>query len=444
MSQSTTLLFGLPGVRVQRVERGESGGCVVHVETASDTAAAGCPGCGVVSTSVKGLVTTSPRDLPYGERGISVVWHKTRWRCVESTCLRSSFTEAIGEVPAGWRTTGRLRRAMGVAVGDAARSVAEVAGAFAVSWPTAHASFVEHADALLTLPEPTRVLGIDETRRGKPRWVRDSEQQPWQRIDAYDTGFVDLDGAQGLLGQREGRTSKTVVDWLLEQTPQFRDAIEFVAIDPAAVYAKAVRTPGLLPNARLVVDHFHLSKLANDAVTKVRRRVIWEQQGRRGRKIDPAWANRRRLLTGSERLSAKGFSKMWNSLIDADASGQILSAWIAKEELRKLLALARTDPSRGQIAAQLWVFYDWCAASTIDELHTLAGTVETWWPEIETFIDTGITNARTEGLNRLVKQVKRSGCGFRNVDNQHRRVRFHCTRTHRAATAASRSLPAQV
>ena len=309
MSQSTTVLFGLPGVRVQRVERDESGGRVVHVETGSDTAAAGCPGCGVVSTSVKQNVTTAPRDLPYGERGISVVWHKTRWRCVEATCARGSFTEAIGEVPAGMRTTGRLRRAMGVAVGEACRSVAEVAGAFAVSWPTAHASFVEHADALLTRPEPTRVLGIDETRRGKPRWVRDGDIGPWLRIDPYDTGFVDLDGVQGLLGQREGRTSKTVVDWLREQTPAFREAIEFVAIDPAAVYAKAIRTPGLLPNARLVVDHFHISKLANDAVTKVRRRVIWEQHNRRGRKIDPAWANRCRLLTGSERLSAKGFNK---------------------------------------------------------------------------------------------------------------------------------------
>ena len=29
-------------------------------------------------------------------------------------------------------------------------------------------------------------------------------------------------------------------------------------------------------------------------------------------------------------------------------------------------------------------------------------------------MQTGITNARTEGYNRLVKQVKREGCGFRN------------------------------
>jgi len=96
--------------------------------------------------------------------------------------------------------------------------------------------------------------------------TRDTD--PWRRIDPYDTGFVDLAGSQGLLGQREGRTSKTVVDWLTGQTPQFREAIEFVAIDPAAVYAKAVRTEGLLPNARLVVDHFHLVKLANDCVTQ--------------------------------------------------------------------------------------------------------------------------------------------------------------------------------
>jgi transposase len=326
--------------------------------------------------------------------------------------------------------------------------VAEVAGAHAVSWPTAHAAFVEHADALLTTPEPTTVLGIDETRRGKPRWVRDSETEPWRRVDPYDTGFVDLAGTQGLLGQREGRTSKTVVDWLEEQTPEFRQAILLVAIDPAAVYAKAVRTvlpdgTPLLPNARLVVDHFHLVKLANDCVTKVRRRTIWEQKGRRGRAIDPAWANRRRLLTSYERLSHKRFVRMWNSLTDSDPSGDILAAWIAKEELRRLLALARTGASRDQIAAQLWQFYSWCAARDIAELHTLASTVETWWPEIEAFIDTGITNAKTEGLNRLVKQVKRSGCGFRNVANQHRRVRFHCTRTHRAATAVSRSLPAQ-
>jgi transposase len=178
-------------------------------------------------------------------------------------------------------------------------------------------------------------------------------------------------------------------------------------------------------------------------VTKVRRRVIWDQKGRRGRKIDPAWTNRRRLLTAKERLSPKAFAAMWNSLIDSDPSAQILSAWIAKEELRALLALARTGAHRAQIRERLFTFYAWCADTGIDELHTLASTVETWWPAIEAFLHSGVTNARTEGINRLVKQVKRSDCGFRNPVTSRHRIRFHSTRTARAAIAASTSLPAQ-
>lgn len=144
LNHDTTVLIGLPGVRVQRVEQVEFGERVVHVDTA-DESASGCPSCGVVSSSVKEYVVTRPRDIPYGERGISVLWHKRRWRCAELDCARASFTEAIDEVPAGRRTTGRLRRAIGAAVGDACRSVAEAAGSFGVSWPTAHAAVVEAA-----------------------------------------------------------------------------------------------------------------------------------------------------------------------------------------------------------------------------------------------------------------------------------------------------------
>ena len=194
---------------------------------------------------------------------------------------------------------------MAEAIGEAARSVSEVAATHEVSWPTAHRAFVAHAARLLTEPAPTARLGIDETRRGKPRWCQDGETGRWVRVDPWDTGFVDLAGDQGLLGQAEGRSSTTVIDWFAQRTPAFREAVEYVAIDPAASYAAAVRTA--LPNAMIVVDHFHLDKLANDTLTKVRRRVTFEQHHRRGRKIDPPWANRRRLLTARERLSHKSF-----------------------------------------------------------------------------------------------------------------------------------------
>jgi transposase len=116
VSDGTTLLFGLPGVRVERVERCVDGTRVVHVVTAEETAAA-CPSCGVLSTSVKARVITSPKDIPYGLGRILVRWHKTRWRCREDYCDRGSFAEAIAQVPARSRTTVRLRTAIGAAIG---------------------------------------------------------------------------------------------------------------------------------------------------------------------------------------------------------------------------------------------------------------------------------------------------------------------------------------
>ena len=436
MSDATTNLFGLAGVRVERVERLADGTRVVHVVTA-DAGAATCPSCGVVSRSVKERTATSPKDIPYGENGILLRWCKTRWRCQQASCEVGSFTESIPEVPPRARTTRRLRAQIGSAIGDAARSVSEVAAAHRVSWPTAHRAFVAHAEELLGEPEPTRVLGIDETRRGKPRWEHCTETGRWVRVDPWDTGFVDLAGSQGLLGQREGRTGATVIAWLSERSEPFREGIEYVAIDPAAAYASAVRTPGLLPNATLVVDHFHLVKLANDALTKVRRRITWDLRERRGRKIDPEWANRRRLLRGRERLSEKSFAKMWNQIQAEDTSAQILTAWIAKEELRTLLATVRLGGDPHLTRHRLHRFLTWCVDSQIPELLVLAATVDDWWPEINAFVQTGITNARTEGYNRLAKQVKRVSCGFRNREHSARRIRFHCTRKRRAATKTS-------
>jgi len=42
------------------------------------------------------------------------------------------------------------------------------------------------------------------------------------------------------------------------------------------------------------------------------------------------------------------------------------------------------------------------------------------------------SNARTEGYNRVIKQIKRVACGFRNQNNYQRRIMLHSA-AHRAA-----------
>ena len=163
---------------------------------------------------------------------------------------------------------------------------------------------------------------------------------------------------------------------------------------------------------------------------------------RRQRKRDPEWANRRRLLTGYERLAPERFAKMWNILLDTGEAGiEVLHAYTVKENLRQLLELAGTNPDRSRISHRLWRFYAQAAASDSPEVHRLAATVDTWWDAVEAAINTGYSNARSEGYNRLAKHQGRNAFGFRNVDNQRRRIRWACTRQHRRASAILTGLP---
>jgi transposase len=73
------------------------------------------------------------------------------------------------------------------------RSVSAVAAELAVSWPAAHRHYAMHADGLLTEPDPSVVLGIDETGRGKPRWVQDATSGRWVRTERV----VSIDILQG-------------------------------------------------------------------------------------------------------------------------------------------------------------------------------------------------------------------------------------------------------
>jgi transposase len=188
--------LGLEGLAVERVVRTDAGVKIVQLVT-DEQDAARCPACSAVSTSGKEWVLTRPKDLPCGGEFAALQWRKRRWRCRTEDCDRQTFTEQLAQVPAGMRTTTRLRTALAVAVQDG-RDQSEVAAAHRVSWPTVQRAVVAHGAVELTEPAPTRVLGLDETRFGRPRWRPDGHHDDgrirWQRTDPWETGFVDIAG----------------------------------------------------------------------------------------------------------------------------------------------------------------------------------------------------------------------------------------------------------
>jgi hypothetical protein len=120
----------------------------------------------------------------------------------------------------------------------------------------------------------------------------------------------------------------------------------------------------------VVVDHFHVVQLANKMLNLVRRRTTATLRGRRGRAGDPEWKARRRLLRNREDLTDTQFSTMWNQLIGTGDIGMtLLTAWIAKEKLRDLLARARTT-DRHRTGHLRWKFLTWCADCDIPEVRT--------------------------------------------------------------------------
>ncbi|WP_406224501.1 transposase [Streptomyces canus] len=63
------------------------------------------------------------------------------------------------------------------------------------------------------------------------------------------------------------------------------------------------------------------------------------------------------------------------------------------------------------------------------EVGRLAVTVDRWWTEIAAFLDTGYSNAKSEGVNRVIKLVAHV-FGFRNAGNQ--LLRSRCVTARRA------------
>ena len=56
--------------------------------------------------------------------------------------------------------------------------------------------------------------------------------------------------------------------------------------------------------------------------------------------------------------------------------------------------------------------------------------MQTWWPQIEAAITSGVNNAGSEGINRAIKTDARCAYGYRNPANQ--RLRARCATTRRA------------
>jgi transposase len=305
--------------------------------------------------------------------------------------------------------TERARRWAFDQVGGMGRTVAAVARDLGVGWHTVMETVRQFGEPLvdaLSL-EGVSALGMDEHR--------------WRhRPHGWAVGFCDLDTGR-LIDIIEGRSGAGISRYLADQPAETRARVVTVSVDPWRGYLRPVRR--LLPQAQVVVDHFHLIRLANQVVTEVRQRTQQEVTGHRGRKGDPLYGIRHLLLRGRERLSEAQCQRIADGLddLDGDRWDEIASAWTGKELLRDVYASETVFGARQALRG----FYDWVEEVEVPELSRLGRTVRQWEGEILAYHRQRHSNAKTETANLIVEKQRRSAHGYRNFTNYRLRLLLH-------------------
>ncbi len=399
------LLIGLPNVRVLSVDRVD-GVLEIHLETAEPLRF--CPLCGVAGV-VKDRPQSRYADLPaFGQRAV-LVWHKYRWSCPggdrswteERPDIATRYSSAMSWRAAVWAT---------VQVGRNVRPVKQIAEELGVAWNTVMDTVT--AVGRIMIDDPARVgvtsqLGVDETVFGSAGL---------KRRRSFVSSVTDVE-ARKVLDVFEGRQRADLVDWFDTCAEDWRQGVSVVVSDLHEPFRKAFDE--CVPAAVKVADPMHVVMAANRCVDKTRRRVQNEQLEHRGRAAEPLYGARKLLMLAAEKLDPVTRKRLDVLLAFGDPAGAVFKAWEAKENTRDLYTLWG-EPD----LAALWIdsIIEDGRTSDVKEIRGLARTLKQWRDPILAWHTTGASNGPTEGLNSIIKKIKRVAAGFTNFAHYRTRI----------------------
>ena len=368
-----------------------------------------CPGCGVGAVG-HGRSRTIVRDLPIAGVPTVLVFARRRLRCPEPLCEVRTWSEHVDQITPRASLTERARERSASMVNIDGFSIAAAALEFGFGWHTANNAVADYTDP--AVDDPARLNGVRGIGVDEKRFLNATVEHR----TVFTTQIVDLDRHR-LLDVVEGRSRDVLADWLTERGPDWCAQITLATLDPAAGYRAALVEH--LPNATLVVDHFHAIKLANAAIDDIRRRVQNETLDHRGRKGDPLYRARRVFLTGIDRLTDERIAWMLDMLNAGDPYGEVGAAIMAKELLREVYAARDLAHAR----RRLIVLFQHCADAGVAELTRLARTIDRWQTEVLAYHHTGrASNGRVENVHMLAEKIRRNAHGFTNHHHYRRRL----------------------
>jgi transposase len=220
----------------------------------------------------------------------------------------------------------------------------------------------------------------------------------------YATVVYDLDRSCVVwVGKGKGR--ETIDIFFEEKLSAYQKGqIQWASCDMSEAYMGAIKHH--CPNAKLVLDRFHIVKAINSAVDEVRKEQ-WRQANAQDRKI---LKGLRWLLFKRSSNRSKEDSFTLKAL--QKGNRRIYRAWFLKDEFEHFWDF------KAQWAAERFL-KKWTTSALrtrLEPMKKLARTLRKYSEEIISFVHTRLTNAVGEGLNRIIKIIKNRASGFRTLE----------------------------
>jgi len=374
----TTILLGLEGYEVGMVTKSE-GKIVVEVRTKERKPV--CPYCNSVQLYRHGSGRRR-RVLHSWTNGKKVYLelYRQRWRCRD---CGHSFNDGAELVRAYCRMTKQAEQEALWQLKD--RSFSQVTRELGVSYTSLRRLLEREIDGAVSssLPLAEEIfLGIDE---------HSFKHQELVHI------VTEVKKRQVLRILKDDRIA-TLKDFLI-RIP--KDKVKEVCIDMKEGLRKAAET--VFPDAKVVVDPFHVIADSNRRVDEARR---IEQDVQLKRRVQ---IPKKIFLIGGEKLSEEAKSKLAMLL---DKYPSLKGFYWAKEKVRELYR----QEGREEAARILDNVILNLRSADDGELIRWGNTLKHWRDPILNHFENWTSNGFTEGCNTKIKMLKRVSYGLKNVE----------------------------
>lgn len=397
MSQLITIPLGLPDLRIvnQCIEKD-----LILVEVEKDGIDR-CPYCGFTSSKVHSTYQRKNiRDLSILNKPLFICLNQHRLRC--SNC-DEIFTQAFNSIKPKKHHTERYREYLfNLCNGTTISHVSKNENIPYTTLERIYYDIAQEKDIIkqqnlrreAAVGEEINVIGIDEIAVRKGR--------------IYETVLTDLDHG-GVLGMNHNRSHQSVINLLKHHSVLSFASIHTVVMDMWEPFHKAIRE--IFPSVNIIIDKYHVVQKVTQALDQVRKEL---------QKEHPYLKNKRLLLLKSRETLNPDQAKKIQALFEQIP--MLYDAYKLKESFREIYNAM--DNTEAEQKLNAWLLE--AKSCSFIPFKKAAKTIERWKKEILCYFMVPYTNARTEGTNHKIKNIKRRAYGYRNLERFRLRVMLEC------------------